>query len=197
VECTPVGKTYGKDFNEKNYDLPVAKQEKEPKRSEQINPIWIKRGDVLKNNEKFLKDVFHLSVDKYLAIMSTVGPSKSFLKKYRKELNDGSILPWSSTNSTRGWCAQMTRFLKTYDLIPKGYLPYRDSCKNHYYLINGATGPVIDLTIYQGGSSDENSMERYEFFKTRDWKKPSTDGKRLNKAFEKHINKGNLQKKSV
>ena len=77
---------------------------------------------VLNNNRKYLKDVFELTEDTYLEIMSAMGPSNAFRDKYKNGLKNNSIEQWETANPTRGWCAQMTRFLKDYQLIPEGIL---------------------------------------------------------------------------
>ena len=51
-----------------------------------------------------------------------MGPSNAFLDKYRNGLKNNSIKQWEASNPTHGWCAQMTRFLKDYQLIPDGYI---------------------------------------------------------------------------
>jgi hypothetical protein len=124
--------------------------------------IEVQIKSVLDNNQKFLQKVFNLSVEKYFEKMCVAGPSETFLRKYRSE-------EWSCSNPTRGWCGQMTRFLRDYKLAPDDYIPYCDSEKNHYYFINQAN-EVLDLTIYQGINMiaiSEKDVYKYDFNKAR------------------------------
>ena len=138
---------------------------------------------VLNNNQKFLQKVFNLSVDEYLEKMCLAGPSETFFKKYRSD-------EWSCTNPTRGWCGQMTRFLRDYKLAPDGYIPYCDNEKNHYYFIN-QNNEVLDLTIYQGINMKvitEKDVYKYDFKKAQFYpvKTESTkDAMRLKEIFIK------------
>lgn len=97
--------------------------------------------NVLKNNHDFLIDSMNITVEKFLRKMEEVGPSSAF-KKINKSYS------WQPSNPTEGWCGQMTRFLKDYDLIPDGYWACCNDDRYHYYLVN-ANNEVIDLTIYQ------------------------------------------------
>ena len=146
---------------------------------------------VLNNNRKYLKDVFELTEDTYLEIMSTMGPSNAFRDKYKNGLKNNSIEQWETANPTRGWCAQMTRFLKDYQLIPEGYTAYCDDSKDHYYFIN-ENDEVIDLTIYQAGYSNPDDVIEYYFNKARfRWvpTESSKDAMKLNACFQKYYNK--------
>jgi hypothetical protein len=96
---------------------------------------------VLENNKIFLKDVLNNSVEEFLLKMTEMGPSSVF-KKLNRNYN------WIATNPTEGWCGQMTRFLKDYQLIPDGYSPCCNDDKYHYYLVS-TNNDFIDLTIYQ------------------------------------------------
>jgi hypothetical protein len=101
----------------------------------------VKIENVLKNNQNFLKNSLNITVEDFLITMRKIGPSTAF-KKINKSYS------WQPSNPTEGWCGQMTRFLKDYDLIPNGYWACRNDDKYHYYLVD-ANNEVIDLTIYQ------------------------------------------------
>ena len=148
----------------------------------------VRYEQVLDNNRKFLKDVFDLSEEKYLEIMSAIGPSSAFTSKYRSDLNNCSIAPWEASNPTRGWCAQMTRFLKDFRLIPEGDIAYCDDSEDHYYFINDRD-EVIDLTIYQLSYSNSDDVIPYSFNSARFRPvrtKSSKDAIRLNNCFIKY-----------
>jgi len=105
------------------------------------------------NNEKFVTTTLDISMERFFELMSEAAPSVQFLRKYGKNHN------WSIKNPTRGWCGQMTRFLRDCKLIPNGFSPYKDNTGDHYYLANKETGEIIDLTIYQMQHGKDNTIE--------------------------------------
>ena len=156
-----------------------------------IAPMQVPLREVLSNNRSFLKDSFQLSEEEYLDIMSTIGPSSAFKSKYKSHRRGGSFTQWDPSNPTRGWCAQMTRFLRDYCLIPKGYVAYCDENRDHYYFINDQD-KIIDLTIYQAGYSKPGDLVPYHRIKAMFnlvKAKSTKDAMRLYEVFKKYMKK--------
>ncbi len=130
------------------------------------DPLRVSLRAVLLNNRRFLRDVFNLSENQFLKEMSTIEPSRAFKAWSKSTQTADSNTRWDSSNPTYGWCAQMTRFLKEYHLIPAGFVAYCDNDKAHYYFIN-EENEVIDLTIYQARYSNPNELIEYDFNKAR------------------------------
>ena len=97
--------------------------------------------EILQENNAYLKEHFGLNVDEFLSIMGNAGPSNVFKKKH-PDYN------WKPDNPTEGWCAQLNRFLKDFNHLPKGFQVFKNNNGLHYYLYDGKN-TIIDLTIYQ------------------------------------------------